>query len=613
MNHAFKVVDLALSVWNDFRCSQRILVFCAVFYKFAEAWLIVPVIAMGLAAVLTLAGHTAVSNWDAFAFLFSPMGILYLGVISTVTVVLLLFELASIMSLASLADTVAQPSMSACFAAAFPRPWRVAVLGTVILVSLVLASVPFALMALLIYRSLLSQHDINYYLTERPKAFWLAAGSGLLILLSLSVVEIILLVRWSFALPVLIFEDRSPFASLSASNERVRGASWRVGICLIGWLFVTTLLGVALEACFRLFAGFVLDYAGDRPILKILVLFAVQAGLLAIWSFITLTGSGLITRRLYLIRNQELGLVRHDKVMGIDELRRSTLFGWSLAFVMVPLLLMTPVVLWTRLQKVMADHPPVKVTAHRGHSRAAPENTISAVREAIKSGADYAEVDVLLTSDGVPVLLHDSDLKRVAGDERKVSDISFDEVQKLDVGSWFGPEFIGERVPTLAEVINLSKGRIKLNIELKVYGPDSRLIPEVARLIRDLDFESECIVTTFDYDSLLEAKRLNPGLRTGLIIAHALGDVSQLNVDLFSVRANWLSDQVLRQAQRRGKEVHVWTVNAPAEMLSFMKRGVDNIITDDPDILISVRNQWISLSASERLLLASRLLLGLKQ
>ncbi len=610
MNQTFKFVDLALSVWNDFRSSQRILILCNLYYKFVEAWLIVPMIALGLAAVLTLAGHSAVSNWDAFSFLLSPIGILYAAVISAATVVLLLFELASIMGLASLAETDERPSMRACLSAAFPRPWRVVVLGTVILVSLVIASTPFVLLALLTYRSLLSQHDINYYVTERPPAFWLAASIGLAILLAMSVVEIIMLVRWSFALPVMIFENRSSFASLGISNERIRGASWRVGISLLGWLFCTTLLGFVLEAGFRLFAGFVLEYAGDSPVFKILILLTVQAGLLAIWSFVTLTGSGLITRRLYLYRNQELGLIQHEKVIG---LRKSKSFGWSLALVIVPLLLMTPAVLWTRIRQVMADHPPVKVTAHRGHSRAAPENTISAVRAAIESKADYAEVDVLMTADGVVVLLHDSDLKRVAGDERKISDISFDEVKKLDVGSWFGPDFVGERVPTLDEVINQSKGRIKLNIELKVYGPDSRLIPEVARIIRELNFESECIVTTFDYDSLLELKRLNPKLRTGLIIAHALGDVSRLDVDLFSVRANWLSDQVLRQAHRREKEVHVWTVNDPAEMLSFMKRGVDNIITDDPDILISVRNQWISLSASERLLLASRLLLGLKQ
>src|SRR5262249_23806418 len=132
----------------------------------------------------------------------------------------------------------------------------------------------------------------------------------------------------------------------------------------------------------------------------------------------------------------------------------------------------------------------VQVTAHRGHSRAAPENTLSAIRKAIASGADYAEVDVQQTADGVVVLLHDSDLKRWAGDPRRVGELPFDEVRKLDVGNWFGPAFVGERVPTLAEVIGLYRGRIKLNVELKVYGPDQRLALEVARLLREHDFES---------------------------------------------------------------------------------------------------------------------------
>ena len=78
-----------------------------------------------------------------------------------------------------------------------------------------------------------------------------------------------------------------------------------------------------------------------------------------------------------------------------------------------------------------ADRPRVKVTAHRGHSAAAPENTRSAVRKAIASGADYAEVDVQLTADGAVVLLHDRDLKRVAGDPRRLSELSSDEVRKL--------------------------------------------------------------------------------------------------------------------------------------------------------------------------------------
>jgi glycerophosphoryl diester phosphodiesterase len=102
-----------------------------------------------------------------------------------------------------------------------------------------------------------------------------------------------------------------------------------------------------------------------------------------------------------------------------------------------------------------------------------------------------------------------------------------------------------------------------------------------------------------------------PRLRTGIIVAHALGDINRLEVDALSVRADFLSDALLRSAHGDGKEVHVWTVNDAREMFGLMKRGVDNIITSDPDLAIHVRNEWASLSGSERLVLASHLLLGL--
>src|SRR5262249_17547988 len=105
--------------------------------------------------------------------------------------------------------------------------------------------------------------------------------------------------------------------------------------------------------------------------------------------------------------------------------------------------------------------------------------------------------------------------------------------------------------------------------------------------------------------------RHNPRLRTGLIVAHALGDVSRVEVDALSVRADFLSAELLRAARRRGREVHVWTVNDPGEMTRLMKRGVDNLLTSDPDLAIRVRDDWASLTGAERLVLASRLLLGL--
>jgi glycerophosphoryl diester phosphodiesterase len=399
---------------------------------------------------------------------------------------------------------------------------------------------------------------------------------------------------------------------LRASRERVRGVGFHLGLILLGWQLATLLLGAALLAGFRLLASAVLVNAGERPLTLILLLLVAQATLLAVLSFVTVVGQGLVTRRLYLFRTEQLGLLPAD---GLETAPGTAHPGspWPrrLLCVAVLLVLLAPLPLWADLWRHGVDHPPVNITAHRGHARAAPENTLSAIRKAIDSGADYAEIDVQPTADGVVVLLHDRDLKRVAGVSRRIEDVSYDEVRKLEVGTWFDVAFSGERVPTLAEVIDLSRGRIKLNIEMKFFGPDRGLARAVARLVRDKDFESQCLVTSFNLDALQESKQDNPRLQTGLIVAGALGNVSRLEVEALSVRADFLSDELLRDAHRAGQEVHVWTVNDAGQMVRLMKRGVDNILTSDPDLGVRVRDEWANLSRTERLVLAARLLLGL--
>jgi glycerophosphoryl diester phosphodiesterase len=381
---------------------------------------------------------------------------------------------------------------------------------------------------------------------------------------------------------------------------------------LLVWLAGVLLLGVILEAGFRLLAAVVLGDAGERPTALILLLLVAQGGLLATLSFALVVGIGLLTRRLYLLRSEQLGLgprKGRETVPGGEK----PISPWAgrLVWLSLPLFLLAPLAVWTNLSRYVADRPPVRITAHRGHARAAPENTLSAMSKAIESGADYAEMDVQQTADGQVVLLHDRDLKRVAGVSRRLDELSYGEVRRLDVGSWFGPAFSGERVPTLAEVIALCRGKIRLNIELKFFGPDRRLARVVADIIREQDFESDCLVTSLDYDALLEVKRHNPRLRTGLIVAYSLGDVSRLEVDALSVRADFLSDELLRAAHRHGREVHAWTVNDAGQMTRLIKRGVDNIITSDPDLGGRVRDEWAGLTRTERLVLASRLLLGL--
>lgn len=608
------VSALARAVWDDYCRTWATLGFFEILFKLLEAWLFIPAVGLALSAILSRAGHLAVSNRDVLDFLLSPSGLFYAALFGAGAAALLLLEQAGIMVLADhLTGSVKRPPLVQLLRAAFRQAWRVAQLGAVMMALLAVACVPFLLLGAVTYGIFLSRHDVNYYLTDRPPAFWAAAGIGALLLLGALATGAILYVRWAFALPILLFEKQPVRAALRASRERVRGAGWRVGFLSLGWLLGTLLLGVALEAGFRTFAAAVLANAGERPVALILLLLVAQGGLVAAMTFVTIVGLGLVTRRLYLFRNQELAVRRPDgreTVPGAET--PASPWARRLAYLSVAIFLLTPLAVWVIPSRYVSVRPVVKITAHRGHSLAAPENTLSAVLRAIEGGADYAEVDVQRTADGVVVLLHDSDLKRVAGVPGALGEMTYEEVRKLEVGSWFDSSFAGEPVPTLAEVIRLCRGRIRLNIELKFYGPDRRLAGEVARVVREQNFESDCLITSMNYDALPEAKRVNPDLRTGLIVAFALGDVSRLEVEALSVRADWLSDELIRSAHRHGQEVHVWTVNEAGPMARLIKRGVDNVITDDPDLGIRVRGEWADLTGTEQLLLASRLLLGLE-
>jgi glycerophosphoryl diester phosphodiesterase len=506
-----------------------------------------------------------------------------------------------------------RPTVRHILRTALLTTWRVAQLGAIKAALLVFMLVPFVALAVLTYVILLSQHDIYFYLKDRPPVFWLAAGIGGLLLLTAVATGMVFYVRWAFALPILLFEKQLARAALRNSQKRVRGVSWQVGFILLGWFVGTLLLGLALAAGFRLLAAAILETAGENPIALTLLLLAIQAGLLAFLSFVTVVGLALITRRLYLHRSEQLGHVHQDgfeTTLGTE--KPASPWTRRLVYLSAALVVFPPLVLWADVMWSLSARPLALVTAHRGHARAAPENTLSAMRKAIEIGADYAEMDVHQTADGVVVLLHDRDLMRVAGVSRRLDELSYDEVRKLDVGSWFDPSFAHERVPTLEEVINLCRGRIRMNVELKIFGPDRGLAQEVARILREQDVESDCLVTSLNYDALVEVKRHNPRLRTGLTVAHALGNLSRVEVDALSIRTDFLTDEMLRSGQRLGREVHVWTVNDAREMTALMKRGVNNLITSDPELAVRVRDDWASLTPAERLISASRLLLGLE-
>lgn len=227
------------------------------------------------------------------------------------------------------------------------------------------------------------------------------------------------------------------------------------------------------------------------------------------------------------------------------------------------------------------------ITAHRGNSEKAPENTISALNLAILAGADYAEIDVQQIQDGSLILCHDINLQRLAGINKNIWEFNYDQLQQLEVGSWFSSNFTGEKIPTLTTAIDTVKGKIKLNLELKLNEHELNLPQKVVETIREKHFEKDCVITSFHYPTLLTVRKLAPAIKIGKITAHPEENLSELDVDFYSVSAQVATIDFINFAHTNNKEVHVWTINELEQIKHFINLGVDNIITDKPELVKS--------------------------
>jgi glycerophosphoryl diester phosphodiesterase len=183
--------------------------------------------------------------------------------------------------------------------------------------------------------------------------------------------------------------------------------------------------------------------------------------------------------------------------------------------------------------------------------------------------------------------------------------VTYPEIKSLDVGSWFSEDYKGERIPTLAETIELARDKIKLNIELKFNGHEKQLVTTVVKIIEEHQFESRCVISSLNYAGLQNVKQLNPDLQTGYIIAQSIGNMFRADIDFLSLAASMVTADVVAAAGKSKKEVHVWTINSPGRMSYFIDLGVDNIITDYPARLVEIIKERETYSDVEKLLLAT--------
>lgn len=222
------------------------------------------------------------------------------------------------------------------------------------------------------------------------------------------------------------------------------------------------------------------------------------------------------------------------------------------------------------------------IMAHRGWSSRAPENTLAAITLAVEEDwIDSIEIDVQLTKDEVPVIIHDFRVDRTTNGSGLVKELSFKQIRNLDAGSWFSPNFQGEKIPSLEEVLHLCKGRKKLNLELKTAGEMYRgLAEKVVKLVEHYKMEKEVIITSFDHEKITKVKSLTSDIEVGIIIE---GNPPLLDEQLQFVGANTISMSFLFITQsivdyhmQRGRKLIVWTPNTREE-IAFVKQLSEKI------------------------------------
>ncbi len=619
------LISLASGVLGDFRRLFVPLAWFELVFKGVVALLGFAGGAGLLAILMQSTGTSAVTNTDIVEFLLTPVGVLVVAMLGLSTLLGTVLEHVGVMAIAARFHRLLRINalgISRILGSLLLRLLRLEAAG---LALLVLTAAPLVLLGGLTYAALLSAHDINYYLADRPPSFIAAVIIGGLLGAIFLVAIAYVYVRTVLLFPIILYEDQPAWPALRESLNRTRGAFRRLGTILLGWQIAGVLLSTALVSGFAVIAEFLLHAVEARfwvlvPLVALLL--ALHAILLAALTFLLVATHCLLILRLYRERNLALGVAGPESVPVLTDQSRdaleiaSLLRYWKLGALAS---LAVFVGLYISMSHPLRCGTPgnVIVTAHRGgFSKVVPENSKSAIRKAIEVGADYAEIDVQETADGVIILNHDSDLMRVAGVPAQISAMTLDELRGADIGKKFSSAFVGEKVPTLAEVIALARDRIKLEIELKYYDREGEqakgrnLAVDVVRLVEREHFESQCIVTSMNYEALMEVRRYNPRIHTAAIVTLAIGNIDRLDVDALEVNAKSLSNRLIRAARARHKDVYVWTVDDPRQMIKLVERGVSHIVTNVPDVLVDLRAEFAGLSDIQRWLLAASYLLG---
>ncbi len=591
-------VSAVLGAFTDAWSRRRVIVGVYLALRLVSYSVLAPLLAALIGFSVSLSAQSALTDQDIAGFILSPAGFVAAVLVLSLLLVVEVLGFALMTAIwRSGAQERFETVRTAVFAVAH-RGWPLLQFAVLFVLRVLVLAAPFVLAGLLVAWMLLSDYDINYYLTQKPtEALVAAALIGLMVLL-LAALLLVQLTGWALSLHLVLFAKTAPTAAFRESAALMAGKKFRLQRKILVWLILRFLM---LNAA-ALLAGLILNLipfdleSGLRGVLTVTLAVA------ALWMLARLVISALALAALARVID---GLYAPDAALEVPPAPRAKGVKARLLGAIGVLAVVVGVGFWAgaRIIDGISTKDNVEIIAHRGAAGIRPENTLASVEQALEDGADWVEIDVQETADGQIVVVHDSDFMKLAGVDLKVWNATMEDLAEIDIGGWFDPVYADQRTPLLREVLERARDRAKVLIELKYYGHNENLEHRVIEIVEDLGMQDQVATMSLKYPLVQKMLELRPDWPSGVLAATAVGDLSGLDGDFVAVSAGRASPWLARSLENRGKALFVWTVNDPLEMSKMISMGADGLITDEPALARKVVAARADLSTPERLVL----------
>ncbi|MBS4539513.1 glycerophosphoryl diester phosphodiesterase membrane domain-containing protein [Clostridium sp. D2Q-11] len=569
---------------EDFSKLYKKYILFELIFMIVSSFLFVPLISYIYSRILISMGSRSLINNDILKIVLSYEGIIGLLIVAILSVTFIFIEFGVLIIISQKEYFEKEISILNSFITILKKVPKILSIEILPLTILLLLLIPF--IDLPMSSELVQDVDLQYYIRRKIIDSYKYLAIYITLIFSLGYIFL----RLIFTFHCIVIEGKSTLESIKCSWELTDDNEISILIKLILFNSIIVMFGFFIISSLTFITNEI-QYTINSNYLK--ELFITLSGYVTYALILLLLPVNVIfITRLYYSRNLKIEGKVTDKLVPYTNYSISKLENkfYNLLYnrrhivilISIVALIITFSINYFLNKDIMYLGRNISVAGHRGDMVSAPENSLSSIRSALNKNIKYIEVDVQTTKDGIVILYHDINLRRLAGLSKNISELTYIELSEIDIGAGFSNKFEGERIPTLDDTLEEVKGKAQLIIELKAYNSNDELVEKVINIIEENNMESEVYIQSFDYNLLKKVRSINNNIKIGQIMYIAAGDLSYLDVDFYSIEKSMLSNKIIQHGRSNNREIWVWTVNNEDNIKETLKYDIDGIITDYP-------------------------------